>query len=127
MGDASESYVRSNSIHHSYNRAAAIAGSNRAEVSHNFGFSIRGHAIVISNGKEQGNVIEENLIVSTISSPAGLNSEAQPAAFWTASPTNTWRHNRAVGREPKQLLQADRAHPLPVRRAERLAQARLLV
>ena len=96
VGDASDSYVRSNSIHHSYNRAVAIAGTNAATVSHNFGYSVRGHAFFISDGTEQRNVIEENLIVSLIKSAAGLDSDSQPAAFWTASPTNSWRHNRAV-------------------------------
>ena len=96
MGDASASYVNANSIHHAYQRAAAIAGSNGATVSRNFGYRIRGHAFFISDGSEQGNVIEENLVVATMSSPAGLYSDRQPAGFWTASPTNTWRHNRAV-------------------------------
>lgn len=96
VGDASASYVRSNSIHHSYNRAVAIAGSDQAAISRNFVYSVAGHAMFVSDGREQGNTFEENLVVSTVASSAGLGSDATPAAFWSASPTNLWRHNRVV-------------------------------
>lgn len=46
---------------------------------------------------EQHNVIEENLVVH--SKPCGMciASDKKPANFWTASPTNLWRHNVAGG------------------------------
>jgi hypothetical protein len=96
-GDAPEGYIRSNSIHHSYQRATTIHGTNHLRVMHNFAYRIRGHSIFVEDGVEQFNVIEGNLIAVTLRCFACLKSDVKPASFWAASPTNFWRHNVAAG------------------------------
>jgi hypothetical protein len=95
--DREESYARANSIHDSFQRAVTIHASNYVRVQDNFAFHIRGHSIFVEDGVEQFNVIEGNLIANTMKSYASLRSDLKPASFWTASPTNIWRHNVAAG------------------------------
>lgn len=95
--DREESYARANSIHDSFQRAVTIHASNYVRVQDNFAFNIRGHSIFVEDGVEQFNVIEGNLIANTMKSYASLKSDLKPASFWTASPTNIWRHNVAAG------------------------------
>lgn len=95
--DREESYARANSIHDSFQRAVTIHASNYVRVQDNFAFNIRGHSIFVEDGVEQFNVIEGNLIANTMKSYASLRSDLKPASFWTASPTNIWRHNVAAG------------------------------
>lgn len=96
-GDAVDGYIRSNSIHHSFQRAITIHGTNHLRVMHNFGYNIRGHSIFVEDGVERWNVIEGNLIAVTLRCFACLKSDTKPASFWMASPTNFWRHNVAAG------------------------------
>jgi hypothetical protein len=58
---------------------------------------LQGHSIFVEDGVEQWNVIDENLIITTLKSHASLASDMKPASFWTASPSNIWRNNRAAG------------------------------
>ncbi|CAE7562181.1 PKHD1L1, partial [Symbiodinium sp. KB8] len=64
-GRFDRSYVKANSIHHSFQR--------------------------------EFNVIEENLVAVTLRCSACLKGDTKPASFWTASPRQFWRHNRAAG------------------------------
>jgi hypothetical protein len=96
-GDAPYGYIRSNSIHHSFQRAVTIHGTAHMTVAHNFAYHIRGHSIFVEDGVERWNVIEGNLVAVTLRCFACLKSDTKPASFWAASPTNFWRSNVAAG------------------------------
>lgn len=93
----SHSYVKSNSIHHSFQRAVTVHGSHHMTVAHNVAYHVMGHNYFIEDGNERKNVIEGNLGVFTLRSSALLKSDTKPATFWTSSPDNFWRHNVAAG------------------------------
>ena len=95
--DRSDSYVRANSFHESFQRAVTVHATNYLRVQDNVAFNVRGHAYFVEDGVEQFNVIEGNLAVRTVQSYASLKSDTKPASFWMASPTNIWRHNVAAG------------------------------
>ncbi|KXZ49223.1 hypothetical protein GPECTOR_22g814 [Gonium pectorale] len=98
MGDlAFQSWVRGCSIHHTYNRAAAVHGTHRVLLQNNVAHDVMGHAFFLEDGIETGNVIEGNLGVYTRDSYALLNTDTTPATFWITNPNNTVRHNRAAG------------------------------
>jgi len=96
-GEQRDSYARSNSIHHSFQRAVTIHGTNNLRVQHNFAYHVMGHNFFVEDGAERYNYIEENLGVLTLQSFSLLKSDTKPATFWTSSPTNFWRHNVAAG------------------------------
>jgi hypothetical protein len=96
-GDRSDSYVRSNSVHHSFQRGTTIHATSYTNVKHNFYYFVRGHTVFVEDGVEMFNVIEGNLVVKTLKAHMSLEGDMKPASFWTASPTNFWRHNRAGG------------------------------
>ena len=96
-GEFSRSYVQSNSIHHSFQRITTIHGVRHFVVKHNFGYHVKGHSIFVEDGVEEFNQIEENLVAVTLRCTACLKSDIKPASFWTASPRQFWRHNRAAG------------------------------
>lgn len=91
------SYVKANSVHHSFQRAFTIHGTSYYEVKHNVAYNIRGHSLFVEDGAERYNVIEENLILYTLRSFASLKGDLKPASFWTSSPRNFWRNNYAAG------------------------------
>jgi hypothetical protein len=96
-GDRADSYARANSVHDSFQRAVTVHATNYLRVQDNFAFRVRGHNFFVEDGVEQFNVIEGNLAAATLQSFASLGSDLKPASFWTASPTNFWRHNVAAG------------------------------
>ena len=97
VGDDVDSYVRSNSIHDSFQRAVTIHATNYATVQANFAWRIAGHTIFVEDGVEQFNVIQENLVGATTPCDMCISSDDEPANFWMASPSNFWRHNVAAG------------------------------
>ena len=92
-----DSYVRFNSIHHSFQRATTIHATNHALVKHNVAYDVFGHTIFVEDGVEQYTVIEENLVVHTKPCGMCISSDKKPANYWMASPTCIWRHNVASG------------------------------
>lgn len=97
LGGRTDSYVRYNSIHTSYQRSTTIHATNHLTVKGNAVYDVRGHTLFVEDGVEQFNVIEENLIARTHPCYYCTMSDNRPANFWTASPTNLWRHNVAAG------------------------------
>ena len=96
-GDVTGSYVRGNSIHHSYNRACTIHAVNNLIVEHNVAFDIKGLSFFIEDGIEINNVIQYNLAVYTRQSNSLLNPDIQPGAFWVVNPNNILNHNAVAG------------------------------
>jgi hypothetical protein len=90
------SYVKANSIHHSYQRAVTTHDTHDWEVRDNVAFNIQGHAYFVEDGTEYNNYITGNLGIYILKSSALLMSDMKPAVFWTSTPTNYWRDNVAV-------------------------------
>jgi hypothetical protein len=84
-GQVPDSYVRFNSIHHSYQRACTVHATNYMRVQHNFAYRIHGHSIFVEDGVERANVIEENLVAVTMKASTSLRSDATgPSNFWAS-------------------------------------------
>ena len=97
MGDSPSSYVRSCSIHETFNRAANIHASNYLKIDNNFIYDIRGGAFFLEDGVEIGNTFSNNLAIFVRASSSLLNEDATPAAFWITNANNTVIHNRVAG------------------------------
>ncbi|CAE7614256.1 PKHD1L1, partial [Symbiodinium sp. KB8] len=96
-GFQAHSYVKSNSIHHSFQRATTVHGTHHTLVKNNVAHYIRGHNYFVEDGIEMKNVIEANLGAHTLRCFSCLKSDTKPATFWMAGPNNIWRHNVAAG------------------------------
>ena len=90
------SYLKSNSIHHSFQRATTIHGTQHALVSNNVAYRVMGHNYFVEDGDEEYVVLEGNLGIETLTTPYSLLSDCQAATFWTATPKNIWRNNVAA-------------------------------
>lgn len=124
--DARGEYIRNSSIHHCYNRAVVIHGTDSSDVSNNVVYNIWGSAIFLEDGVEQYNTIIGNLVANVlvpphspedkdyrsetlpggIANPLGIvPSDYQvhpvrvegPGAFWITNPNNTIDNNVVVG------------------------------
>eukprot|EP01035_Chromulina_nebulosa_P037684 gene37684-50877_t len=95
-GNMEGSYVKANSIHHSFQRAVTTHDSNNWEVRDNVAFNVKGHAFFVEDGPEVYNSITGNLGIRIKASSALLPGDQQPAIFWTATPKNFWRDNVAA-------------------------------
>jgi hypothetical protein len=95
-GNMEGSYVKANSIHHSYQRAVTTHDTQNWEVRDNVAFNIGGHAYFVEDGTEHNNYLTGNLGVFILRSSALLMSDMKPAVFWSSTPTNYWRDNVAV-------------------------------
>lgn len=104
-GDASGSYVKSSSIHNTYNRCLTIHDTNNVLVEGNVAYNAIGHCYFLEDGAETGNVFERNLGLLTKRPKKGeelLASDIEsqgPATFWITNPDNTLRNNAAAGSE----------------------------
>ena len=95
-GDMEGSYVKANSIHHSFQRAVTTHDTNNWEVRDNVAYDITGHAYFAEDGTEKYNYVTGNLGIRIKPSSALLGGDKAPAIFWTATPTNFWRDNVAA-------------------------------
>lgn len=97
IGDVLNSYVKSNSIHHTYNRAVTIHGVHYLKILNNLAYRTMGHTFFIEDAVETHNQLEDNLSIQTMRSWSLLNTDQTPAAFWITNPNNIFRRNRAAG------------------------------
>ena len=97
IGSVKKSYVRKNSIHHTYNRAIAIHGVHYLRVQDNVAFETRGHTYFVEDGLETKNVITGNLGASTRELLVGLTSDSTPSTFWLVNGDNYIEGNIAAG------------------------------
>lgn len=65
-GAMERSYIRGNSIHHSYNRAIALSNTDGLLIEWNVAYHIKGHAIYLNTGGEAKNKILKNLVVNVM-------------------------------------------------------------
>ena len=62
LDDGSPSYVRNNSVHHSFNRAVVMHGTNNMRVTDNVAYHVKSHMFVFAEeGDEMFNELEGNL------------------------------------------------------------------
>ena len=97
IGAVRNSYVRKNSIHHTFNRAIAIHGVHYLRVQDNVAFETRGHTYFVEDGLETKNVITGNLGANTRQNFVGLTSDATPATYWLVNGDNYVERNIAAG------------------------------
>lgn len=99
-------YIRNSSIHHSFNRAITIHGTDELEVIDNTAYRTLGHAVFLEDGSEQDNIIRGNLVTATLRPEPGdetipsdnsINDfqNRTPGAFWITNPRNTIEDNVA--------------------------------
>ncbi|KAK3258451.1 hypothetical protein CYMTET_32501, partial [Cymbomonas tetramitiformis] len=98
-GDASASYVASSVVHGSFNRAVALHGTHRCQITRNVAYDVKGHTFFVEDGVEMENVFEGNLGILTRKSHSLLNTDTTPATFWITNPDNVVRDNVAAGSE----------------------------
>ncbi len=108
-GDASGQFIRNSSIHHTYNRAITIHGTDNAVVADNVCYDNLGHAVFMEDGNETGNIIVRNLglvtrkpsaryaLLPSDTTNGRLRNASGPATFWITHPHNTVRNNHAAG------------------------------
>ncbi|KAK7490147.1 hypothetical protein BaRGS_00018669 [Batillaria attramentaria] len=110
--DASGSWVRNNSIHHSFSRCVTVHGTDYAEVSDNACYDHLGHGYFLEDSAEQNNVFRGNLGIGTQHGTL-LLSDRKPeqceemelkrlfcdglATFWITHPNNVFENNVAAG------------------------------
>ncbi|QDZ24800.1 fibrocystin-L [Chloropicon primus] len=96
-GDAQRSYLKGNSVHHSFHRAVAVHGTHRLRLLENIAYNIEGHAYFLEDGIETENVFEGNIGIWARRSHSSLNTDTSPAVFWITNPMNYFRGNVAAG------------------------------
>jgi len=75
IGTVHNSYIRSNSIHHTYNRAVTFHAIDYLRVQHNVAYHTKGHTFFIEDAIERHNLIENNLAILTKKSWSLLNTD----------------------------------------------------
>lgn len=111
-GNAPDSYLKSSSIHHSFNRCVTIHGTNRLRVRDNVCFDHLGHGFFFEDGAERRNVLTGNLGLGTQEVENGLlPTDRRPATFWITNPDNVVRGNVAAGSEGFGFWYALPEHP----------------
>ena len=96
-GDASDSYVKSNSIWNSYNRAIVMKGTSYLTVFDNVASDIKGHAFLFEDAVEEYNTLEHNLAVNVQQCWSCLVTDQTPAGFLITNPKNYFINNRVAG------------------------------
>jgi hypothetical protein len=109
LGNADGQYLRSSSIHHSFQRCVNVHDTNRVMVENNVCYDHLGHGYFLETGSEIENHFVHNLGLLGKRPPLGrelLFSENQttrilaydpPATFWIANPNNDFVDNSAAG------------------------------
>jgi len=92
------SFVKNCTIHHSFNRALSIHGTNNVTIANNLVFDTRGHAIFIEDGTEEFNIIKDNAVGLVRPAWSLLQVDQTPAAYWIVNPNNVVENNIAFGR-----------------------------
>lgn len=97
IGATRNSYVRYNSIHHTYNRAIALHGVHYLRIQNNVAYETQGHTYFVEDGLETKNQITGNLAAVTRELFVGLSTDATPASYWLVNGDNYVANNIAAG------------------------------
>ena len=96
-GDVHDSYVRGNAVHESMARVVTLHGVHYLRVEYNVGYRVKGHNVFVEDGIETNNLIQYNLLMSSMEAWTMLQTDISVASFWITHPSNTVRYNRAAG------------------------------
>jgi hypothetical protein len=99
IGAVHESFIRGNSIYHTFNRALVIHGTHYLRVEYNVAYDVLGHGYFIEDGVEENNVFDNNLIIKVKRSWSLLMTDQMSAGFFITNPNNIFRNNRAIAAE----------------------------
>lgn len=77
----------------------------------NVGYHVKGHSIFVEDGIETNNVIQDNLVMSSIASNNMLQSDITVASYWVTNPYNTFRRNHAAGGDFYGFWYEIKSHP----------------
>ena len=97
MGSMDQSFIRSSTVHKSYNRAIALHGANGLRVEDNVAYDIMGHAYFMEIGTERGNTLNHNLAVNIKRSWSLLVTDQTPAGLWMRNGDNIVTNNAIAG------------------------------
>ena len=101
LGPTSQQYFKSNSIHHTYNRALTIHGTVGVLVESNVAYDHLGHGFFLEDGSEYGNSLINNLGLVTrmmAENQATIPTDfTHVSTYWLTNPNNTIRGNVAGG------------------------------
>ncbi|MBZ9712314.1 G8 domain-containing protein [Deinococcus multiflagellatus] len=117
LGSAAASYLRSSSVHASFNRCVVVHGTSDLRVLNNVTYDTLGHCIFLEDGDETGNVLQGNLVtrVKAPDSKQGqnplLDSDKRPSGYWITNPANTVKDNVAAGVDGTGFWYAMPQHP----------------
>lgn len=78
-------------------RVLTIHGTHYLLVEKNVGYYVEGHNIFVEDGIETHNVIQDNLMITSITSFTLLQSDLTVASYWITNPLNIVRRNHAAG------------------------------
>lgn len=106
--DVDGQYIKNSTVHHAFNRAIVVHGTQNATVSDNTVHDVMGHAIMLEDAVETGCIFDGNLVMTVrrptredavIGSDAGRHSGRVrgPGAFWITNPNNTFTNNAVAG------------------------------
>ncbi|CBY36829.1 unnamed protein product, partial [Oikopleura dioica] len=96
-GNQPESYIASNSIHDTFNRAVTMHGVWNATIEWNVAFRCKGHNFFIEDAVEEDLIIQYNLAMMVKPSQSLLNTDQKATGFWITNTYNTIQHNRVAG------------------------------
>jgi cell migration-inducing and hyaluronan-binding protein len=102
-GDMAGSYVKSSSIHDSFQRCITVHGTHNTVIRDNVAHEALGHCYFLEDGNETNNTFDHNLGLSIRKpneSDALLPSDVAfqgPSVFWITNPGNTFTNNAAAG------------------------------
>ena len=97
IGTVTQSYIKNNAIHQTYNRGTTLHGVHYLTIQNNVIYKAMGHAVFVEDAVETKNLIDGNLVVDTRASNSLLNTDQTPASFWITHPDNIVRNNHAAG------------------------------
>lgn len=100
VGDASGSYAKNTSIHHSFNRFFTVHRTNNLNIDGGVWHDSIGHGFMFEDGVEVNNRLNNILAMTIHIPPAGKRlriSDAVASEFWVTHPTNDLTNIIAAG------------------------------
>mmetsp|Transcript_40882 Transcript_40882/g.128094 ORF Transcript_40882/g.128094 Transcript_40882/m.128094 type:complete len:1750 (-) Transcript_40882:409-5658(-) len=99
-GSVAGSTLSKNSVRNTKQRGIVVHGSDDLHLEENVLYDTRGHAVMLEDGGETGNVFKRNLGAVGHGVDIRISddeSDPTPATFWITNPKNTWVGNVAAG------------------------------
>lgn len=95
--DLSTSYIKNSTASNTYAKFISISSTNYLTISSNVGYRVKGHNIELKDGTEENNIIENNLMISSLPYYRDLQSDVMVASFYISNPNNIIKNNVAAG------------------------------